>query len=69
MLLSSWYGPHVLVCMPDNVSAPNETTDGVLGEHLPDVDRGVAELLDSLRCNLVVSDVAKHNVPEMFCWI
>lgn len=27
------------------------------------------EVLDILRCNLVVSDGAKHNVPDIFCWI
>ncbi len=29
------------------------------------LDQGITELLESLRCNLA----AKHNVPEVFCWI
>ncbi len=49
--------------------APNETTDGVLGYFLTDLDQGITELLDSLRCNLAVSDEPKHNVPEVFYWI
>ncbi|KAK3569833.1 hypothetical protein QTP86_005863 [Hemibagrus guttatus] len=34
-----------------------------------DLDQGITELLDRLRCNLVVSDEPKHNVPEVFYWI
>lgn len=34
-----------------------------------DLDQGIIEVLDILRCNLVVSDGAKHNVPDVFCWI
>ncbi len=64
MVLRILYGPHVLVCMPDN-----EMTDSVLGYFLPDLDQGITELLDSLRCNLVASDGPKHNVPEVFYWI
>ncbi|TWW77579.1 hypothetical protein D4764_12G0009690 [Takifugu flavidus] len=44
--------------------APNETTNGVLGDLLPDLDQGIIELLDSLRINLVALDGPKHNVPE-----
>ncbi|TWW81480.1 hypothetical protein D4764_01G0012950 [Takifugu flavidus] len=50
--------------MPDNVGAPNETTNGVLGDLLPDLDQGITELLDSLRINPVAPDGPKHNVPE-----
>ncbi|MCJ8747179.1 hypothetical protein PDJAM_G00150350 [Pangasius djambal] len=32
--------------VPDSVGAPNETTDGVLGYFLPDLDQGITELLD-----------------------
>ncbi len=46
-----------------------ETTDGVLGYFLPDLDQGITELLESLRCNLTVSDGPKHNVPVVFYWI
>ncbi|KAI4879793.1 hypothetical protein NFI96_027057 [Prochilodus magdalenae] len=34
----------------------NRVTDGVLGDLLPDLDQGITELLDSLKCNLVASD-------------
>ncbi|XP_067226565.1 adenosine receptor A1-like [Chanodichthys erythropterus] len=40
--------------------SPNETTDGVLEYFLPVLDQGITELLDSLRCNLAVSDGQKH---------
>ncbi len=53
--------------MPEH--APNETTDGVLAYFLPDLDQGIIDLLDSLRCNLAASDEPKHNVPEVFYWI
>ncbi|TWW79811.1 hypothetical protein D4764_10G0008410 [Takifugu flavidus] len=33
-------------------SSPNETTNGVLGDLLPDLDQAITELLDSLRINL-----------------
>ncbi|MEQ2169741.1 hypothetical protein GOODEAATRI_028415 [Goodea atripinnis] len=35
---------------------------------LPDPDQAITELLDSLRCNLVVSDGPKY-VLKTFCWI
>ncbi|KAI4903310.1 hypothetical protein NFI96_031847 [Prochilodus magdalenae] len=44
--------------------APNEMTDGVLGDLLPDLDQGITELLDTLKCNLVTSDGPEHKVPE-----
>ncbi len=65
MVLSSLYDPHVLVCMPDN----NEMTDGVLEYFLLDLDQGITELLDRLRCNLAASDGPRYNVPEVFYWI
>ncbi|KAI9542463.1 hypothetical protein NQZ68_019145 [Dissostichus eleginoides] len=34
-----------------------------------DLDQGITELLDSLRCNLVASDGKQYNVPEVFYWI
>ena len=49
--------------------APNETTDGVLGYFLPDLDQSITELLNRLRCNLAAPDGPKHNVPEVFFWI
>lgn len=42
-------------CLTTSGHAPNEMTDGVLG--------------DSLRCNVVASDGQKHEVPEVFYWI
>lgn len=36
---------------------------------LPDLDQGVAELVDSLKCNLVASAELKNYVPEFVCWI
>lgn len=39
--------------MPDNIGL------------LPDLDQGISELLDSLRCNLALSDGPKHNVPRV----
>ena len=53
-------------CLTTSGHAPNETTDGVLGDLLPDLDQGITELLDSLKCNLAASDGPKHNVPEVF---
>lgn len=41
-------------------------TDGVLGYFLPDLDHGITELLNRLRCNLVASDGPKHNVLGVF---
>ncbi len=50
-------------CLTASGHAPKETKYGVLGYFLPDLDQGITELLDSLRCNL------KHNFPEVFYWI
>ncbi|TWW59938.1 hypothetical protein D4764_05G0000280 [Takifugu flavidus] len=61
MILRSLCGPHLLVRMPDNIGAPTETTNGVLGDLLPDLDQGITEPLDRLRINL---DGPKHRVPE-----
>ncbi len=47
-------------CLTASGHAPKETKYGVLGYFLPDLDQGITELLDSLRCNL------KHNFPEVF---
>ncbi len=53
-------------CLTTLGHTPNETADGVQGYFLPDLDQGITELLDSLRCNLEASDGPKHNVPEVF---
>ncbi len=65
MVLSSCMAPTCLyACLTMSGHAPNETTDGVLGYFLTDLDQGITELLDSLKCNLVASDGPKHNVPD-----
>lgn len=56
-------------CVTTPGHATNEMTDCVLGYFLPDLDQGITELLDSLRCNLAALDGPKHNVPEVFNWI
>lgn len=48
---------------------PNEMMDGVPEDLPPDLELGITEILDRLRCNLVASDEWKCNVPEVFCWI
>lgn len=53
-------------CLTIPEHAPNEMTDGVLGDLLPDLGQSITELLDSLRFNLLESDERKHNVPEVF---
>lgn len=37
----------------------------LLGDFLPDLDQG----LDSVRCDLGISDGPKHHLLEVFCWI
>ena len=46
MSLSSACGLHVPVCTPHN--APEETTDALLCDLLPDLDQSIIQLLDSL---------------------
>lgn len=46
--------------------APNEKTDGVLWDVIPDLFEGISGLLQSLRSNLVGSDGPKPIVPEVF---
>ncbi|KAI4892301.1 hypothetical protein NFI96_006564 [Prochilodus magdalenae] len=55
--------------LDNSASEWEKTADDVLGDLLPDLDQGITELLDSLKCNLVASDGPKHNVPEVFYWI
>ncbi|MED6232561.1 hypothetical protein ATANTOWER_032388 [Ataeniobius toweri] len=55
-------------CLTTLGHAPYDITDGALGYLLPDPNQGIAELLDSQRCNSLVSNW-KHDVPEMFYWI
>lgn len=60
---------NLLVCLTYIRHAPNETTDGLLGELLLDLDQRITELLESLKWNLVLSNGTKHIVPEVFYWI
>lgn len=56
----------MFVSMPDNVGhVSNETMSGVLEVILPDLDQGMTELLDCLRCNLVALDV--ENIMSQRC--
>lgn len=63
---SKWYSGVFMATLGRD---PNKTTDGVLGELLPDLDQGSTELLDILRSNLAASDGPKHKVPELLYWI
>ena len=36
--------------------APDETTDGLLRDLLPDLDQGIGQLLDSLWCDITLAD-------------
>ncbi len=61
MVHRSLYGPMCLyACLTTTGYAPNEMTDGVLGYFLPDLDQGIIELLDRLRCDLVPLDGPKQ---------
>lgn len=50
-------------------NAPNESMDGPLVDLLLDLEQGIIELLDSLRCSLGALDKLKHDVLEVFNWI
>lgn len=47
--------------MPDNILMMGY----YLGDLLHDLVQGIAELLDSLRCNPAPLDGLKHNVPVL----
>ena len=49
--------------------APDESTDGLLGDVLPDLYQGISQLLDSLWCDLAAADGTRHDVPEVLDWI
>ena len=49
--------------------APDETTDVLLRDLLPDLDQGISQLLDSLWCNVVLVDGTKQDVPDVLSWI
>lgn len=50
-------------------SVPCTMTDGILGDLLPDLDKDISQLLHSLCWDMVVEDVALHDVPEVLDWI
>ncbi|KAI4902036.1 hypothetical protein NFI96_009943 [Prochilodus magdalenae] len=57
-------------CIRKATSIVDDHTHSSLSYRLEkDLDQGITELLDSLKCNLVASDGPKHNVPEEFYWI
>lgn len=59
----SLYDPNCLhVCLTKHV--PYEMTD-VLGCLVPNSDKDITELLESLKSNLSVCDGSKYDVPEM----
>ncbi|KAI4871830.1 hypothetical protein NFI96_016388, partial [Prochilodus magdalenae] len=58
VLATAWSAVHLMMCTSGH--APNETTDGVLGDLLSDLDQVILELLDSLKCNLAVLDGSKQ---------
>ncbi len=62
MVLSSLCGPYMLVCVPGHCRDMllMRRWMGVLGYFLPDLEQGITELLDSLRCNLAASDEPKQ---------
>ena len=49
--------------------APDETTDVLLRDLLPDLDQGISQLLDSLWCDVASVDGTRHDVPEVLDWI
>lgn len=57
-----------VVCMAQKRLQSCPTMDGVLGDLLTDLDQGISELLDSVRCNLTASDGLKLKIPEV-CYL
>lgn len=51
--------------MPTSGRTPKET-HGLLGDLLPDLDRGSVQALDSARCDGAAADAAMHSVPTVF---
>ncbi|KAI4886056.1 hypothetical protein NFI96_004966 [Prochilodus magdalenae] len=66
---SGIYSPIILVQCHLQNSEVTTTLNRQDDSFLSDLDQGIAELLGSLKCNLVASDGPKHNVPEVFYWI
>lgn len=54
----SLYAPHMLyACLTVSGHVPDETTDGILGDLLPELDQGISELLGILRYRGVLLDL------------
>lgn len=51
--------------MPTSGRTPKET-HGLLGDLLPDLDRGSVQAVDSARCDGAAADAAMHSVPTVF---
>ena len=49
--------------------APEEMTDVLLRDLLPDLDQGISQLLDSLWCDVESVDGTRHDDPEVLNWI
>ncbi len=49
--------------------APDEMEDGVLGNLLPDLEKSISMLLDSLWRYLAAPNALRHNVSEVLNWI
>ena len=48
--------------------APDEMTDVLLRDLLPDLDQGITQLLVSLWCDMASLDGTSHDVPEVRDW-
>lgn len=51
--------------MPTSGRTPKET-HGLLGNLLPDLDRGIVQALDSARCDGAAADAAMHSIATVF---
>lgn len=61
MVLNSYYGPHMLIYMIDNIGAPNEKTDVV-----QDLRQAGAEAGQSIPSNSGTATILLHEAGH--CW-
>ena len=47
--------------------APDETTEVLLRDLLPDLNYGITQLLDSLWCDVALLDGMRHNASGAVC--
>ena len=45
--------------------APDEAADVLQRDLLPDLDKSISQLLDSLWCNVALVDGTRHDVPDV----